>query len=51
VSVRKVIASAIDRITEQDVDLGLLLSTTVKTGTYCRVARDPRVPVTWTVTP
>jgi predicted ATPase len=47
VSVRKAIASAVARIGEHDPDLGLLLSTTIKTGTYCRYTPDPRVPVAW----
>lgn len=47
VSVRKAIAAAISRIDEHDRDLGLLLSTTVKTGTYCSYTPDPRLPVTW----
>jgi predicted ATPase/class 3 adenylate cyclase len=49
VSVRKAISAAITRITEQDRDLGLLLSTTVTTGTYCRYTPDPRLPVSWTL--
>jgi predicted ATPase/class 3 adenylate cyclase len=49
VSVRKAIAGAIDRITEHDPDLGLLLSTTVKTGTYCSYVPHPHLPVVWTV--
>jgi len=47
VSVRKAISNAVARIGEHDSDLGLLLATTVKTGTYCRYTPDPRLPVTW----
>ncbi len=47
VSVRKALAGAISRIAEHDADLGLLLSTTVKTGTYCCYTPDPRLPVVW----
>jgi predicted ATPase/class 3 adenylate cyclase len=49
VSVRKAIANAIDRIADHDGDLGLLLSTTVKTGTYCSYTPDPRLPVAWSL--
>ena len=47
VSVRKAIADSVARIGEHEPDLGLLLATTVKTGTYCRYTPDPRMPVTW----
>jgi predicted ATPase/class 3 adenylate cyclase len=47
ISVRKAIAAAVARIGEHDPDLGLLLATTVKTGTYCRYTPDPRLPVSW----
>jgi hypothetical protein len=49
VSVRKAVATAIARIAEHDADLGLLLSTTVKTGTYCSYTPDPRLPVAWSL--
>jgi hypothetical protein len=47
ISVRKAIATAIARVGEQDNDLGLLLSTTIRTGTYCVYTPDPRFPVDW----
>jgi hypothetical protein len=47
VSVRKAIATAVARVSEHNADLGLLLATTVKTGTFCRYTPDPRLPVTW----
>jgi predicted ATPase/class 3 adenylate cyclase len=47
VSVRKAVANAIAHIAEHDADLGLLLSTTVRTGTYCSYTPDPRLPVAW----
>ena len=47
VSVRKAIAASVAQIRERDADLGLLLSTTVRTGTYCRYTPDPRLPVIW----
>jgi predicted ATPase/class 3 adenylate cyclase len=49
VSVRKAVANAIARIAEHDADLGLLLATTVKTGSYCSYTPDPRLPVTWSL--
>ena len=49
VSVRKAIANAIARIAEHDADLGLLLSTTIRTGSYCSYTPDPRLPVDWSV--
>jgi hypothetical protein len=49
VSVRKAVASAIAHIGEHDTDLCLLLSTTVKTGTYCSYTPDPRLPVAWSL--
>ena len=51
VSVRKAIVAAISRVAEHDSDLGLLLATTVHTGTYCRYVPDPRLPVEWALTP
>jgi predicted ATPase/class 3 adenylate cyclase len=49
VSVRKAIAKAVAQIAEHDADLGLLLSTTVKTGSYCSYSPDPRLPVEWSL--
>jgi hypothetical protein len=49
VSVRKAIAKAIAHIADHDADLALLLSTTVKTGSYCSYVPDPRLPVDWTL--
>ncbi|MGH9008472.1 MAG: NB-ARC domain-containing protein [Acidimicrobiia bacterium] len=49
ISVRKAIAKAIGHIAEHDADLGLLLSTTVKTGSYCCYSPDPRLPVEWSL--
>jgi non-specific serine/threonine protein kinase len=47
VSVRKAIAASVAQIQERSADMGLLLATTVKTGTYCRYTPDPRIPVIW----
>jgi tetratricopeptide (TPR) repeat protein len=49
VSVTKAIRSALDRIKRDCPDLHAHLSVTVRTGTYCEYAPDPRVPVTWAV--
>jgi hypothetical protein len=49
VSVRKAIAKAIAHIADRDADLALLLSTTVKTGSYCSYVPDPRLPVEWSL--
>jgi non-specific serine/threonine protein kinase len=49
VSVRKAITNAIAHIAEHDAELGLLLSTTVKTGSYCSYTPDPRLPVVWSL--
>lgn len=47
VAVRKATARAIRRIGDRDGELGLLLATTVRTGTYCCYTPDPRWPVRW----
>jgi predicted ATPase/class 3 adenylate cyclase len=49
IRVRKTITAAIARLADHHADLGLLLSTTVKTGTYCSYTPDPRLPVDWQV--
>ncbi len=48
ISVTRVIKSAIKRVAEKDRDLGLYLRTTIKTGTFCSYAPDPRFPIEWT---
>ena len=47
VSVRKAIAAVRGPDPGRSSDLGLLLATTVKTGTYCRYTPDPGLPVIW----
>jgi non-specific serine/threonine protein kinase len=49
VSVRKAIAKAIAHVADHDADLALLLSTTVKTGSYCSYVPDPRLTVDWSL--
>jgi predicted ATPase/class 3 adenylate cyclase len=49
ISVRKAIAKSIAHIADHDADLALLLSTTVKTGSYCSYVPDPRLPVDWSL--
>lgn len=47
VSVTKTIKDALRRISENDPSLGSHLVSTIKTGTYCSYAPDPRIPVEW----
>lgn len=46
-SVTHAIKAALEKIAEHDAALGRLLSTTVKTGTFCAYYPDPRFPVIW----
>lgn len=46
-SVTRAIRNAISRISDNHAALGAHLDSTVKTGTYCIYAPDPRVPVAW----
>jgi hypothetical protein len=47
VSVTRAIRSAMARIEVQCVPLGAHLEATVRTGTYCVYAPDPRAPIRW----
>jgi len=47
VAVTKAIRSAIQRISANSPSLGQHLDTTVRTGTFCSYAPDPRVPIAW----
>ena len=47
VAVTKAIRLALVRISEQNRDLGRLLSTTIKTGAICSYIPDDKVPVSW----
>src|SRR5258708_27496722 len=47
VAVTRAIRLALERISEQNRDLGRLLSTTIKTGALCSYVPDDRVPVYW----
>lgn len=47
VAVTGAIRLALERISEQDRDLGGLLSTTIKTGAVCSYVPDDRFPVSW----
>jgi hypothetical protein len=49
VSVTRAIRAALGRLAEGSPELGLHLERTVRTGTFCRYAPDPRVPVAWRV--
>ena len=46
-AVTRAIRLALERIADQDRDLGRLLSTTIKTGTACSYVPDDRFPVSW----
>jgi len=50
-SVTRSIRYATVRIAEHHPALGRHLDHAITTGTYCAYAPDPRVPVTWTITP
>jgi tetratricopeptide (TPR) repeat protein len=47
VAVTRAIRLALERISEQNRDLGRLLSTTIKTGALCSYVPDDRFPVSW----
>jgi len=47
VAVTRAIRLALERISEQDRELGRLLSTTIKTGKVCSYLPDDRFPVSW----
>ena len=47
VAVTRAIRLALDRISEQNRDLGRLLSTTIKTGAVCSYVPDNRFPISW----
>ncbi|HEY6298209.1 MAG TPA: AAA family ATPase [Candidatus Binatus sp.] len=47
VAVTRAIRLALERISEQNSDLGRLLSTTIKTGAVCSYVPDDRFPVSW----
>jgi hypothetical protein len=46
-AVTRAIHLALERISEQDRDLGRLLSTTINTGAVCAYVPDDRFPVSW----
>jgi non-specific serine/threonine protein kinase len=47
VAVTKAIKSAVQRLGEESESLGLYLSCTIRTGTFCSYTPDPRIPVSW----
>jgi hypothetical protein len=49
VSVTRAIRSALARIDEHSSALGDHLERTIRTGTYCSYAPDPRAPIEWRV--
>lgn len=46
-AVTRAIRLALDRVSEQNRDLGRLLSTTIRTGVVCLYLPDERFPVSW----
>ncbi len=46
-AVTRAIRLALERVSEQNRDLGRLLSTTIKTGAVCLYLPDERFPVSW----
>ncbi|HEX6538123.1 MAG TPA: AAA family ATPase [Candidatus Dormibacteraeota bacterium] len=51
INVTRAVKTALQRIAEADSDLAAHLNATVRTGTVCVYAPDPRSPIEWTVTP
>ena len=49
VNVTKAIKAALARIRDQRPALWRHLANTIRTGTFCSYAPDPRVPTTWHV--
>lgn len=47
VSVTRVIKAALNRIADESPELKHHFASTVRTGTYCSYAPDPRLPVRW----
>jgi hypothetical protein len=47
INVTRSIAMALRKIAEHDSGLGLYLTRTIKTGTFCSYAPDPRTPIDW----
>jgi tetratricopeptide (TPR) repeat protein len=46
-AVTRAIRSALERVSEQNRELGRLLTTTIRTGTVCLYLPDERFPVSW----
>ena len=51
VGVTRAVRQAMSRIAEHDPQLGEHLSRTIRTGTYCAYAPDPRAPAGWEFLP
>jgi len=47
IAVTRAIRSSMARIAQQDPALGAHLNATIRTGTFCSYAPDPRVPIAW----
>lgn len=46
-NVTRAIKGAVQKIAEHDAPLGDLLDRSLRTGSFCRYAADPRTPVSW----
>src|SRR5215472_14650769 len=46
-NVTRSIRAAIQRISEHDAELGELLGSSIRTGSFCRYLPNPQVPITW----
>jgi len=49
VNVTRAIKSAVQRIGENDAELGAYLDSTVRTGTFCSYVPDRRAPISWSL--
>lgn len=48
-AVTKALKSTLERISAESPTLGHHLAATLRTGTFCRYAPDPRIPIRWSV--
>lgn len=46
-NVTRAIKAALQKISEQQVSMGELLGRSIRTGSFCSYAPDPRIPVSW----
>jgi hypothetical protein len=46
-NVSRAIKAAIEKVAQNDAELGRLLARTIKTGTFCSYVPDPKHPMSW----